>query len=255
MIFVGGISPDLEREEAKVNKPGFDNGDRTSIELPQAQRDILKALHEAGKKIVLVNCSGSAVALTPETETCDAILQAWYAGEQGGHAVADVLFGDYNPGGKLPVTFYRDDSQLPPFDDYSMKGRTYRYFGGEPLFPFGFGMSYTEFELGKPEYDKKAGKITVSVTNTGRRDGTEVVQAYMRNTADTEGPAKTLRGFCRVELKAGETKAVAIDFPRESFEGWDAATNTMRVVPGNYELKVGTSSADNDLQKIPVTID
>ncbi len=255
VIFVGGISPDLEREEAKVNKPGFDNGDRTSIELPQAQRDILKALHEAGKKIVLVNCSGSAVALTPETETCDAILQAWYAGEQGGHAVADVLFGDYNPGGKLPVTFYRDDSQLPPFDDYSMKGRTYRYFGGEPLFPFGFGMSYTEFELGKPEYDKKAGKITVSVTNTGRRDGTEVVQAYMRNTADTEGPAKTLRGFCRVELKAGETKAVAIDFPRESFEGWDAATNTMRVVPGNYELMVGTSSADNDLQKIPVTID
>ena len=255
IIFVGGISPDLEREEAKVNKPGFDNGDRTSIELPQAQRDILKALHEAGKKIVLVNCSGSAVALTPETETCDAILQAWYAGEQGGTAVADVLFGDYNPGGKLPVTFYKDDSQLPPFDSYDMKGRTYRFFKGEPLFPFGYGLSYTTFQLGKASYDKKAGKITLSVKNTGSHDGTEIVQAYVRNAADTEGPIKTLRGFSRVELKAGEEKTVTIDFPRESFEGWDAATNTMRVVPGNYELMVGTSSMEKDLQKINVTID
>jgi len=254
VIFVGGISPDLEREEAKVTKPGFDNGDRTSIELPQAQRDILKALHEAGKKVVLVNCSGSAVALTPETQTCDAILQAWYAGEQGGHAVADVLFGDYNPGGKLPVTFYKDDSQLPPFDDYSMRGRTYRYFDGEPLYPFGYGLSYTTFALGKAKYDAKTGKISVDVTNTGDRDGVEVVQAYVRNTADTEGPRKTLRGFCRLELKAGERKTATIDFPRESFEGWDSQTNTMRVVPGAYELFVGTSSAENDLQKISVKL-
>ena len=137
---------------------------------------------------MLVNCSGSAVALTPETETCDAILQAWYAGEQGGTAVADVLFGDYNPGGKLPVTFYKDDSQLPPFDDYSMKGRTYRYFNGEPLFHFGHGLSYTTFQLGKASYDKQAGKITLSVKNTGSREGTEVVQAYVRNTADTRRP-------------------------------------------------------------------
>ena len=255
IIFVGGISPDLEREEAKVNKPGFDNGDRTSIELPQAQRDILKALHEAGKKIVLVNCSGSAVALTPETETCDAILQAWYAGEQGGTAVADVLFGDYNPGGKLPVTFYKDDSQLPPFDSYDMKGRTYRFFKGEPLFPFGYGLSYTTFQLGKASYDKKAGKITLSVKNTGSHDGTEIVQAYVRNAADTEGPIKTLRGFSRVELKAGEEETVTIDFPRESFEWWDGSTNTMRVVPGKYELMVGTSSMEEDLQTINVTID
>lgn len=255
VIFIGGISPDLEREEAKVNKPGFDNGDRTSIELPQAQRDILKALHDAGKKIVFVNCSGSAVALTPEIETCDAILQAWYAGEQGGNAVADVIFGDYNPGGKLPVTFYRDDSQLPPFDDYSMKGRTYRYFRGEPLFPFGYGLSYTTFSVEKPSYDIKTGKITVKVTNTGKLDGTEIVQAYMKNTTDTEGPAKTLRGFSRVELKAGESKTVTIDFPRESFEGWDTTTNTMRVVPGRYELMVGTSSKDSDLHRLNVKID
>ena len=252
VIFVGGISPNLEREEAKVTEPGFDNGDRTSIELPQAQRDILKALHEAGKKVILVNCSGSAVALTPEMETCDAILQAWYAGEQGGHAVADVLFGDYNPGGKLSVTFYRDDSQLPPFDEYRMAGRTYRYLKQEPLFPFGYGLSYTTFSIAQPQY--KNGKVYTTVKNTGEREGTEIVQVYMRNLADTEGPLKTLRGYQRVSLKAGEVKNIEIDFPREYFEGWDAKTNTMRVVPGNYELMVGSSSADRDLKKIRVKV-
>ena len=254
VIFVGGISPNLEREEAKVNEPGFDNGDRTSIELPAAQRQILKALHEAGKKVVLVNCSGSAVALTPELETCDAILQAWYPGEQGGHAVADVLFGDYNPDGKLPVTFYRDDSQLPPFDDYRMAGRTYRYFRGTPLFPFGYGLSYTTFSTGTPKYNAEKGTITLNVTNTGKRDGVEIVQAYLRNPADTAGPAKTLRGFTRVELKAGETKAVTIDFPRTAFEWWDALTNIMRVAPGKYEILVGTSSMDKDLKAINVEL-
>lgn len=254
VVFIGGISPNLEREEAKVTEVGFDNGDRTSIELPAVQRDLLKALHEAGKKVVLVNCSGSAVALTPELQTCDAILQAWYPGEQGGTAVADVLFGDYNPGGKLPVTFYKDDSQLPPFDDYDMANRTYRYFKGAPLFPFGYGLSYTTFKVGTPAYDATSGKITVKVSNTGKRDGVEIVQAYMRNTADTAGPLKSLRGFARVSLNAGETKTVEIDFPRKSFEGWDVETNTMRVVPGKYDIMVGTSSADQDLNKISVDI-
>lgn len=254
VVFIGGISPNLEREEAKVTEVGFDNGDRTSIELPAVQRDLLKALHEAGKKVVLVNCSGSAVALTPELQTCDAILQAWYPGEQGGTAVADVLFGDYNPGGKLPVTFYKDDSQLPPFDDYDMANRTYRYFKGAPLFPFGYGLSYTTFKVGTPAYDATSGKITVKVSNTGKRDGVEIVQAYMRNTADTDGPLKSLRGFARVSLNAGETKTVEIDFPRKSFEGWDVETNTMRVVPGRYDIMVGTSSADKDLNKISVDI-
>ena len=254
VVFIGGISPNLEREEAKVTEVGFDNGDRTSIELPAVQRDLLKALHEAGKKVVLVNCSGSAVALTPELQTCDAILQAWYPGEQGGTAVADVLFGDYNPGGKLPVTFYKDDSQLPPFDDYDMANRTYRYSKGAPLFPFGYGLSYTTIKVGTPAYDATNGKITVKVSNTGKRDGVEIVQAYMRNTADTEGPLKSLRGFARVSLNAGETKTVEIDFPRKSFEGWDVETNTMRVVPGRYDIMVGTSSAEKDLNKISVDI-
>ena len=252
IIFVGGISPNLEKEQARVREPGFDDGDRTSIELPQVQRDILKALHEAGKKVVLVNCSGSAVALTPETETCDAILQAWYAGEQGGHALADVLFGDYNPSGKLAVTFYKDDSQLPAFDDYLMAGRTYRYFRGEPLYPFGYGLSYTTFKYGKPSY--KDGKVSVSVKNTGKREGTEIVQVYVRRPADTEGPAKTLRGYARVNLKSGEQQTVEISLPRERFECWDEQTNTMRVIPGVYELKVGASSAERDLQTLTVQI-
>lgn len=254
VIFVGGISPNLEKEQAKVSAPGFDDGDRTSIELPEVQRNILKALHDAGKKIVFVNCSGSAVALTPELQTCDAILQAWYPGEQGGHAVADVIFGDYNPCGKLPVTFYKDDSQLPPFDDYAMKGRTYRYFDGEPLFPFGFGLSYTTFVVGMPVYDGIKGGVSVKVSNTGDRDGVEIVQVYIRNTADTCGPLKTLRGFSRVGLKAGETKDVFITLPRDSFEWWDAQTNTMRVLPGEYEIMVGTSSADKDLKRCNLVI-
>jgi len=253
VIFVGGISPLYEREETSVSAPGFERGDRTSIELPQPQREILKALHDAGKKVVFVNCSGSAVALQQEQdETCDAILQAWYAGEQGGHAVADVLFGDYNPSGKLSVTFYKNDAQLPAFDDYHMTNRTYRYFRGEPLYPFGYGLSYTTFAVGKPQY--KNGKVRVKVQNTGKCDGTEILQVYVRNPRDVEGPIKTLRGYQRVDLRSGESKVVEIDMPRERFELWDTATNTMRVVPGKHELWVGSSSAEKDLKKITVNV-
>ncbi|MCM1356330.1 MAG: glycoside hydrolase family 3 C-terminal domain-containing protein [Staphylococcus sp.] len=252
VIFIGGISPAYEREEAKVREPGFDDGDRTSIELPAPQREILRALHDAGKKIVFVNCSGSAVALTPENEFCDAILQAWYPGEQGGHAVADVLFGDYNPSGKLPVTFYKDDSQLPAFDDYLMAGRTYRYMKQEPLYPFGHGLSYTTFDISKPTY--KDGKVNVMVKNTGKVKGTEIVQVYMRRPSDTAGPNKTLRGYARVELAPGESREVSIDFPRESFENWDEAAQEMRVVPGEYELMVGPSSDSKSLKSIKVKI-
>lgn len=254
IIFVGGISPNLEREEAKVVEPGFDNGDRTSIELPEVQRTVLKALHDAGKKVVFVNCSGSAVALTPEVQSCNAIVQAWYAGEQGGNAIADVLFGDYNPSGKLPITFYKDDSQLPPFDDYNMANRTYRYFHDEPLFPFGYGLNYTSFSLGKASYDKKKETLHLNVSNTGKRDGTEVVQVYLKRDDDHDGPLKTLRAFARVELKAGEIKNISIPLPKERFEWWDDATNTMRVRKGNYTLFVGTSSREGDLQKIKVKL-
>lgn len=252
VIFVGGISPAYEREEAKVREPGFDDGDRTSIELPAPQREILRALHDAGKRIVFVNCSGSAVALTPENEYCDAILQAWYPGEQGGHAMADVIFGDYNPCGKLPVTFYRDDSQLPEFDDYNMTGRTYRYMKDKPLYPFGHGLSYTTFDISKPSYAD--GKVKVNVKNTGKVAGTEIVQVYMRRPSDTAGPNKTLRGYSRVELAPGESRLVTIDFPRELFENWDEKEQEMRVVPGEYELLVGSSSDDKNLTTVKVKI-
>ena len=205
-----------------------------------------------GKKVVFVNCSGSAIGMVPETTNTNAILQAWYGGEKGGDAVADVLFGNYNPSGKLPVTFYKNVEQLPDFEDYTMKGRTYRYFEGEPLFPFGYGLSYTTFKLSKPFY--RNGKVSVIVTNTGKRDGEEVVQVYIRNPKDTEGPLKTLRGYQRVMVKAGEQQLVEIPLPREKFELWDTTTNTMRVVNGKYEVWTGTSSADKDLTKINVKI-
>ena len=252
VVFAGGISPRLEGEEMKVDAYGFKGGDRTDIQLPQCQRDLIKAISDAGKKVIFVNCSGSAIALVPETSTCQAIMQAWYPGERGGDAVADVLFGDYNPSGKLPVTFYRSVDDLPDFLDYTMKNRTYRYFTGKPLWNFGYGLSYTSFSFGKPSY--KNGKITVDVSNTGKLDGDEIVQVYLRHTKDNDGPIKSLRGFKRVSIKAGETKRVEIDMPKENFETWDASTNTMRVIGGEYDIMVGNSSIDADLKHIKIVL-
>lgn len=248
VIFAGGISPMLEGEEMKVNVPGFKGGDRTDIELPAAQRRLLKALKSAGKKVVFVNFSGSAVGLEPETQTCDAILQAWYPGEAGGTAVADVLYGDYNPAGRLPVTFYKNVGQLPDFQDYSMKGRTYRYFEGTPLFPFGYGLSYTTFAYGKAEV--KDGSLLVPVTNTGSMDGDEVVQLYLNRPDDTDGPRKTLRAFKRVHIPAGTTRMVSLPLTEETFNWWDPATNTVHPLAGSYKLLYGGSSDDRALQTI-----
>ena len=255
VIFVGGIAPSLEGEEMPVNIEGFKGGDRTNIELPKVQREFLKALKAAGKQVIFVNCSGSAIALEPEVQTCDAIVQAWYPGQEGGTAVADVLFGDVNPSGKLPVTFYKRSDQLPDYEDYSMKGRTYRYFN-DALFPFGYGLSYTTFEVGKASSSVNGDAIAINFTveNTGKRDGTEIVQVYIRNTADKEGPLKTLRAFKRVDVKAGQTVTETLSLSRESFEGWDSETNTMRVKPGKYEVLVGNSSMDKDLQHLTVQI-
>ena len=256
VIFIGGISPRLEGEEMRVNEPGFRGGDRTSIELPQAQRDLLRTLHEAGKKVVFVNCSGGAMALTPELETCDAIIQWWYDGEQGGAALADILTGRYNPSGKLPVTFYRSTDQLPDFLDYTMKNRTYRYFTGEALFPFGHGLSYTTFSISKPKVKSKGDSVTVTVKvkNTGKMDGTETVQLYFRRTADQAGPLKTLCGYQQVYLKAGEERNVTMTIPRQRLETWDAQSNTMRFQSGQYQLMAGSSSADNTLQKTNIKL-
>ena len=251
VVFVGGISPALEGEEMPVNIEGFKGGDRTNIELPKVQRNFLKALKDAGKTVIFVNCSGSCIALQPETETCDAIVQVWYPGQEGGTAVADVLFGNCNPSGKLPVTFYKDSSQLPDYEDYSMKGRTYRYFD-DALFPFGYGLSYTQFETGEPTSSVNGDAITVTlpITNTGHRDGTETVQLYIRNPQDPDGPTKSLRAFQRVSVKAGQTVTAQLNLTNKSFEFWDPQSNAMRIKPGKYEILVGTSSADKDFKCI-----
>ena len=260
VIFASGISPSLEGEEMGVNLPGFKKGDRTDIELPAVQRELIDALYRAGKKIVLVNCSGSPIGLEPETKKCEAILQAWYPGQQGGTAVAEVLFGDYNPAGRLPVTFYRNVSQLPDFEDYNMAGRTYRYMQDTPLFPFGYGLSYTTFSYDKVVLDKSevtAGqtlKLTVPVTNTGKRDGEEVVQVYLKKQGDAEGPVKTLRAFKRVFIPAGQTTNIEFDLKDKELEWWDEQTNTVRVCSGTYDIMVGGSSEDESLQQTLVTI-
>jgi beta-glucosidase len=256
VVFVGGIASSLEGEEMPVDIDGFKGGDRTHIELPKVQRDFLKALKQAGKQVIFVNCSGSCIALQPETETCDAILQAWYSGQEGGTAVADVLFGDYNPSGKLPVTFYKNSSQLPDYEDYSMKGRTYRYFT-DALFPFGYGLSYTDFEIRNEKLEMRNGgngTLSVEVANTGKRDGTEIVQLYIRNLQDPDGPLKSLRAFQRVSVKAGQTATVKLTLDNKSFEFWDPETNTMRVKPGKYEILVGNSSSDKDLKKLSLSL-
>ncbi|MFS2923475.1 xylan 1,4-beta-xylosidase [Bacteroides sp. 90-K9/2] len=260
VLFAGGISPSLEGEEMPVEVSGFKGGDRTDIELPAVQRDLLRTLKKAGKKVVFINYSGSAIGLVPESNTCEAILQAWYPGQAGGTAIVDVLFGDYNPAGRLPVTFYKDAGQLPDFEDYSMKGRTYRYMQQQPLYPFGYGLSYTTFIYGEANLGKNTiGKgetamLTVPVSNVGQRDGDEVVQVYLRSPADKDGPRYTLRAFKRVHIPAGQTKSVTIPLTHESFEWFDEATNTMHPVAGTYELLYGGSSDKNKLKAIVMNV-
>ena len=247
VIFVGGISPKLEGEEMKVSVPGFRGGDRESIELPAVQRKLLERIHEAGKKIIYVNCSGSAVGLSREDEICDAVLQAWYPGQAGGQAVAEVIFGDLNPGGRLPVTFYRDDSQLPDFEDYSMASRTYRYFKGSPLYPFGHGLSYTTFNYGQPVYASsiQAGsplKVTVPVSNTGSCEGDEVVMVYVSNPSDPSGPIKSLKGYRRVTLSPGATENVELELDGDAFAFFDPETQRLATRPGNYLIHIADTT-------------
>ncbi len=248
VVFAGGISPRLEGEEMPVQLPGFSGGDRTDIELPAVQRQLLQALHDAGKKVILVNFSGCAIGLVPETQSCDAILQAWYPGQEGGTAIVEALYGEFNPSGKLPVTFYRSVDQLPEVEDYNMEGHTYRYFRGTPLFPFGYGLSYTDFHYGAAKV--KNGVLEFTVRNSGKRNGTEVVQLYVRKTGDVGGPNKTLRAFQRVTVMAGASATVRIPLDDEVFTWWSESAQNMVPVHGEYELLYGSSSADSDLKKL-----
>lgn len=214
IIFVGGISPQLEGEEMKVNEPGFNSGDRTTILLPTVQTEAMKALKATGKPVVFVMMTGSALAIPWEQENIPAIVNAWYGGQAAGTAIADVLFGDYNPSGRLPVTFYKSDADLPAFDDYRMENRTYRYFSGQALYPFGYGLSYTTFRyegLKVPTTVKNKVRIPVSIqlTNTGAKGGEEVVQLYISYQGQPiKKPLKALKGFQRVWLNRGQTKTI-----------------------------------------------
>ncbi len=261
IIFVGGISASLEGEEMGVKLPGFNGGDRTDIELPKVQKKMLSALKASGKPLVFVLCTGSAIALPEEKEISDAMLCAWYPGQEGGEAVADVLFGDYNPAGRLPITFYAASSDLPDFEDYNMnEGRTYRYFKGKPLFPFGYGMSYSTFSYSKAKLDRakirkgESTSLKLYLKNTNKVAGEEVIQIYVRNLQDAEGPIKSLRAFKRVALEKGEGKFITIDLSASSFEFFNPMSGKMEVRPGEYEILYGGTSDEQYLKKIPLVV-
>jgi beta-glucosidase len=251
IIYVGGISPRLEGEEMKVNFDGFSGGDRTKIELPPQQTELLKALRETGRPVVFVNCSGSAIAMPWEAKNLPAILQAWYPGEQGGRAVAEILFGDENPAGRLPITFYRSTDDLPAFENYSMSNRTYRYFNGTPLFAFGHGLSYTKFNYSGVKLNSKnftttsTVKISFTLKNSGARDGDEVAQVYFRHVNSAlPQPKLALCGFTRIHLLKNQTARVALEIPAERFRYWGVNEKQYLVEPGDYELLVGAASDD-----------
>jgi beta-glucosidase len=239
VIYVGGITAAQEGESF----------DRKRIELPDEQESLIEKLHATGKPIVMVNCSGSAVALGWEDEHLPAILQAWYPGQEGGRAVAEILFGDVNPSGHLPVTFYRSTADLPAFTDYSMTNRTYRFFGGKPLYAFGHGLGYSHFEFSKGRSrairigESGNARLTFRIKNSGPFDGDEVAQIYFRKqTPGPTDPRLALCGFQRVSLKRGETSRVSLNIPMKRLRRWDIATKRYVVQPGNYELLIGDAS-------------
>ena len=249
IVIIGGISAQMEGE----------GGDKADIELPKVQQMLVRAMHTTGKPVIFVNCSGSAIAFGSVEGEYDALLQAWYAGQGGSKALAEVLLGDYNPGGKLPVTFYRSNNDLPDFLDYSMKNRTYRYFEGQPQYAFGYGLSYTTFAVGKGKITAKSAKadskkpfcvVVVPVTNTGNCEGTETVQVYVKALDDPGAPIKALKGFKKLSLKPGETQQAVISLDAEAFEYYNEAIDELSVKPGRYQILYGTSSLDKDLQAL-----
>ncbi|MBR1409806.1 MAG: glycoside hydrolase family 3 C-terminal domain-containing protein [Prevotella sp.] len=250
IVIIGGISAQMEGE----------GGDKQDIELPKVQQMLVKAMHKTGKPVIFVNCSGSAIAFGSVEGEYDGLIQAWYAGQGGAKALAEVLFGDYNPGGKLPVTFYRSNNDLPDFLDYSMKNRTYRYFTGVPQYAFGYGLSYTTFNVGEAKASakqmKKNGKVTLTIpiTNTGKREGTETIQVYVKAIDDKGAPIKALKGFQKLSLKAGETQKASITLDGEAFEYYDERIDELSTKAGRYKILYGTSSMDKDLKSIDFVV-
>ena len=250
IIVIGGITAQMEGE----------GGDKADIELPKVQQRLVRAMHATGRPVVLVNCSGSAIAFGSVEGQYNALLQAWYAGQGGSKALAEVLFGDYNPSGKLPVTFYRSNDDLPDFLDYSMENRTYRYFRGVPQYAFGYGLSYTTFNYGKGKLSKKSMKadgkvtLTVPVTNTGSRSGDEIVEVYVKALDYPDAPIKSLKGFQKLSLNAGETAKAVITLDGEAFEYYDPSIDELSTRPGRYQILYGSSSLDKDLQALDFVV-
>jgi beta-glucosidase len=250
VVLVLGLTPRLEGEEMRVEVDGFRGGDRTSLDLPASQQRLLERVTALGKPTVLVLLNGSALAVSWAQAHVPAIVEAWYPG-QAGNAVADVLFGDYNPAGRLPVTFYRGVDDLPPFESYAMAGRTYRFFRGAPLYPFGHGLSYTTFRYANLRTSAPSlapgGEVEVSVdvTNTGQRAGDEVVQLYVGYPGSAvERPVRELKGYARVPLRPGETRTVRMTLRADDLRYWDAEHDRWVLEPRPVRLQVGASSAD-----------
>lgn len=256
IIMCMGITPRLEGEEMRVSIDGFRGGDRTRLDLPDVQQDLIKSIQALGKPVILVLLNGSALAINWENENIPAIIETWYDGQAAGQALADVIFGDYNPGGRLPVTFYKSTEDLPAFNDYKMENRTYRYFRGEPLYPFGFGLSYTTFKYSSLKVNKKVNTgdtltVSVKIKNTGKLSGDEVAQLYVSNlSASVPVPLRALKGFKRIHLNPGETKVVTFRVAPEAFSIIDE--NNKRVIkPGSFLINVGGHQPSKNISETP----
>lgn len=253
-----------------VNAEGFRGGDKTSIALPNVQRELLAELRKTGKPVVFVLCTGSALGLAQDEKNYDALVNAWYGGQAGGTAVADVLAGDYNPSGKLPITFYTNLEQLDNslsktskhqgFENYDMQGRTYRYMTEKPLYPFGHGLSYSKFMYGNAKLSKNTISIsenvtiTIPVTNISDKDGEEVVQVYIKRNNDSQAPVKTLRAFERTLIISKETKNIRLTLSRDSFAFYDEKADDLVSKPGEYTILYGGTSDDAGLKTIPLQV-
>ena len=270
IIFAGGLSPSLEGEEMLVNADGFKGGDKTTIELPKVQRELLAELRNTGKPVVFVLCTGSALGLEQNEKNYDVLLNAWYGGQSSGTAVADVLAGDYNPSGRLPITFYKNLEQLDNalsktskhqgFENYDMQGRTYRYMTENPLYAFGHGLSYSKFTYGDAQLSKNIINsnekitITVPVTNVSDKDGEEVVQIYVKRNNDVLAPVKTLRAFERVLITSKETKNIQLTISEDSFKFYDEKTDDLVSKSGDYTIFYGGASENSGLKSLPIKV-
>ncbi len=259
VVMVMGLSPRIEGEQLDIQLDGFAEGDRTKLQLPDNQQELIKKITALGKPVILVLVNGSALAINWEQEHVPAIVETWYGGQEAGNAIADVLFGDYNPGGRLPVTFYKSENDIPAFDNYDMQGRTYRYFKGSPLYQFGYGLSYTTFTYSNPvvqspQITGRPVEVNIYVKNTGDRDGEEVIQVYVQNTTTTGlNPIHALKGFKRIYLKKGEEKKLTFILQASDFSVLTKESKRM-LLPGEFIISAGGGQPDDKCIQLKISL-